>query len=135
MAGVSTVGKSQASAPKPRAAAPAQAQKPRMAGDRLQVSNKNAPISRAAHNMRKGIFEFAGGVGLMTAGAAGVALTLSAPAWVPLAFGAAAVGGTALAVKGIHDYGEGMAQLVVDVLLLPVHIARAFTKKPAEGAK
>ncbi len=130
MAGVSTVqvqpvGKL---APSKGAAAPAKAAEPRMAGDRVTLS-KRQPFADAAHDMRKGIFEVAGGAGLLAAGAVGVALTASAPIWAPIACAAVAVGGAALAVKGINDYGKGIAELLVDVILLPFHIADAFRPK------
>ncbi|MBM3266945.1 MAG: hypothetical protein FJZ01_04775 [Candidatus Sericytochromatia bacterium] len=101
---------------------------PKATRDELKLSTR-VPFESAAQDMRKGIFEFAGGAGLLAAGAVGVALTASAPVWAPIACGVVALGGAALAVKGAHDYGKGMAELIVDTILLPVYILNALTGK------
>ena len=83
--------------------------------------------------MRNGIFEVLGGSVLAAGGAVGFAMTLSAASVaVPIALGVVAVGGLVLAAKGVHDYGKGMAELLVELILLPFRIFGAFTGNSAQ---
>lgn len=132
MAGVGTVNSVQPTPVKVRVEAVAAEPKPKMAPDRYQSAKapKDLPPHPAAVHMRNGIFEVLGGAALTAGGVVGLAMTAGAASVaLPILFGVAAVAGLGLAAKGVHDYGKGMAELIVELILLPVRIIDAFTGK------
>lgn len=132
MAGVSAVYTVQPTPQKARAEAVAAEPKPKIATDRYESTkpSRKLPPHPAAVHMRNGIFEVLGGAVLTAGGVVGLAMTAGAASIaLPILFGVAAAGGAALMAKGVHDYGKGIAELIVELILLPFRFIEEFTGK------